>query len=291
MNVLRNFITTYQKSIRDFSFYKQASDKPFFNAIRFVYILTFLVLFINTLLFAITAAFILPSLPGYIETLEKRLNTLYPKNLVVKAKDGVISTNQKEPIYLDIPEISNIADYHHFVTINTKLSARDYRELKTVILVTQNGLVYPDVNNTVTPYHVEKASDLGNTIINYKTYQEAVARLNIALDMLPGIAPWLLISSVILIPILGAFIITIWRMFILAILTCILLPVSSIFGSKLSFNQLYRMGMYGMAIPITLSLILNMAGAFIPMAFASCFLLWMVIVLSKIERKKEAITE
>lgn len=290
MKVLAQFITNYKRSLRDFTYYKELLQKPFFFSLRFLYLVTFIVLLINTFLFAISAAFLLPSLPKKIEILQARLQTLYPEDLIISIDDGIISTNKKEPVYLDIPEIRTFIPYTHFVTIDTSASSTDYIDRDTVLLVTGDGVVYPDVNDSTLPYRVEDAHSFGNTRVDYAAYQSALDRVNRVLIMLPEIAPWLLIAAVIFIPIFGSIIVTAWRLLILLILTGILYPISMIFGNKFTYSELYKMGMHGLVAPITLTLILNMMGVSIPLAFASCYLLWMVIVLARIS-EKEVIAE
>lgn len=290
MQVLLQFVTNYKRSLRDFSFYKEILGKPFFFSLQFLYIVTFLVLFINTLLVTVTAAFYLPSLPSALNTLQSRLEVLYPEELIITIKEGTISTNLSEPLYLDVAELNSYTDYQHFITIHTKASVFDYADLDTMILVTKNTIVYPDINSSL-PYRTESAHELGDTVITYQTYQDAVNRLNSFLAKLPSIAPWLLIASLILIPIMGSLVVTVWRLLILIILTGIMYPIARIFGAQYTFNQLYRMGMHALVAPITLSLILNMIGTLAPMAFTACFLLWMTIILSRLTEKKESIVE
>ncbi len=285
MEVIRQFITDYKRSLRDFSYYSEILSKPFFYSLRFLYLLTFSVLLINTVLFAITAAFYLPSFPGHIESLQSRLSTLYPRNLIIQIDDGKISTNADEPVVIDIPEFRNIAPYAHFAVLDTEATVDDYVELDTVLLITEYGVIYPDINNSVAPYQIERAQNFGTVRIDHEVYQTALTRFNVFLDTLPEVAPWILFASVICIPLFGSIIVTLWRLVILLILTGIMFPISMIFGNTYTYSQLYRMGMHGLVAPVTLTLVLNMMGVSIPLAFASCFLLWMVIVLARIENK------
>lgn len=290
MKALSNFFINYKRSLRDFTFYKESLQKPVFFSLQFLYLLTFIVIFINTVLIAISAAFFLPTLPSHITTLQKRLRILYPQDLVITIKDGVISTNKKEPIYLDIPEMRSTTPYEHFITIHTQADAFDYRDLNTMLLVTRSGVVYPEINDGTASYRVEDARSFGDARIDRSVYNSALTRFNTFLNILPVMAPWLLISGVIFIPLFGSLIVSIWRLVVLLILTSIILPISLLFGNKYTYRQLYKMGLYGLAVPISLTFVLNMFGVFIPVVFASSFLLWMVIVLSQIGNR-EATTE
>lgn len=285
MKVYRLFIQNFLRSIRDFTFYKEIPAKPLFFSLQFLYLLTFTILLIQTLFFTISAAFLLPQLPNAIERFQQRLETAYPRNLVVSVKNGTIETNAKQPVIINFPEITDNTPYKSFVTIDTTATQTDYTDKKTMILVTRDGVVYPEASNT-RPYRFESASQFGDTIINSQTYEKATSRLNMVLDMLPMIAPWLLIAASLLIPILGSLIVVLWRMIILIILTGILLPVSMMFGNAYTYRDLYRMGMHGLTVPVILSLLLSLIGAMVPLAFASSFLLWMVIVLARISENK-----
>ena len=285
MKVYRVFIQNFLRSIRDFSFYKEILSKPFFFSLQFLYLLTFTILLIQTLFFTISAAFLLPQLPSAIERFQQRLETAYPRNLVVSMKNGTIETNAPKPVIIKVPEITDNTPYESFVTIDTKATQTDYMDKKTMILVLKDGVVYPEAND-IRPYRFESASQFGNTIINYATYEKAISRLNVVLDMLPTIAPWLLIAASLLIPVFGSLIVVLWRMIILIILTGILLPVSMMFGNSYIYRDLYRMGMHGLTVPVILSLLLSLIGVMVPLAFASSFLLWMVIVLARISENK-----
>ncbi len=282
MSILTGFFSSFIRSLRDFTYYKEILNLPFFASVRFLYFTTVLALFINTLLLAITLGFFLPSLSKNIDAVQKRLSTLYPPDLVVIVNNGTIATNVSEPVIFDIPEMSGLIDKKHFLLIQTEAIPADYVDLDTLLLVTAEGVVYPDANGSTNSYRIEKAENFGDVRIDKEDYLAALTRLNAVFEMVSVMAPWFLISSVFIIPLFGSFILTVWRMFILILLTGIVYPVSMIFGYKYRYSRLYKMGLHGLVLPILLTLGLNIIGISIPLVFASSFLLWMVMVLSRI---------
>lgn len=284
MNVMRQFFKNVTRSIRDFSFYKEILGKPFFFSLQYLYLLTITVLFIQTLFFTISAAFFLPKLPQFIDSFQNRLGTVYPRNLILTIKNGRISTNTREPVIIHFPEITDSTQYNSFITIDIPASQTDYADKNTMILVTENGVVYPEANGTV-PYRFESAAQFEDAVITNEVFEKAKSRLAVLLDMIPVIAPWLLIAATIFIPLFGALIVVLWRMIILIILTGILWPISMIFGNTYTYRDLYRMGMHALSVPVMLSFFLTLMGVNVPLVFASSFLLWMVIVLARLNER------
>lgn len=288
MKVLKQFFQNYNRSLRDFTFYKEVTVKPFFFSLQFLYLLTFFILLLHTLLFTISAGFFLPKLPQAIQKLEQRLEGLYPQDLVITIQNGTIQTNRKAPVVMDFPELTSNTPYSHFVILDTTAKQVEYEDKKTMILVTKDGVVYPnDMEASGTRF--ESASQFGEARITRAAYDKAVVRIETFLAMLPAIAPWLLVVATLMIPILGSFVVVLWRLIILLILTGILVPISSLFGNKFTFKELYQMGMCGMSVPISLSLLIMLTGLTIPLVFASSFLLWMVIVLARLSERKATV--
>lgn len=288
MKVFRQFFQNYNRSVRDISFYKEVLAKPFFFSLQFLYLLTFFILLLHTLLFTISAGFFLPQLPQAIQKLEERLESLYPNDLVITIQDGVIKTNRKTPVVIDFPELTSSTPYSHFVILDVNATQVEYADKKAMILVTKDGVVYPnDMEASGTRF--ESASQFGEARITRAAYDKAVVRIENFLAMLPAMAPWFLVVATLMIPIFGSFVVVLWRLIILVILTGILIPVSSLFGNKFTFKELYQMGMHGMAVPISLSLLIMLTGLTIPLVFASSYLLWMVIVLARLSERKATV--
>ena len=84
--------------------------------------------------------------------MKQALREDYPHGLELRIDKKGLTTNVKQPFYINFPKTRNflgIKDKTNFITINTEATAEDYPTSKTLILLTKNSAVYP--TKTVTP--------------------------------------------------------------------------------------------------------------------------------------------
>lgn len=289
MHKLKTFIRVFQRSVTDFSFYRELLKYKFWFSIKYIFFLTFLTIFLQAVIFAIQVAFLLPQLPSGVDHLEKRLQESYPKELVVTIKDGMLSTNQENPYVIDITEMKELGDYKHFITFNTDASISDFEQANSFFLVTDQAIVYPDdpTGQQLTSYQVLSLKDIPEDIvIDQKKYQSWIDNLGPFFDMIPKIAPFVLLAGIFVVPFLGMFFGAGWNLVYLLLLTVVVWMVSMAFRLKLGYWKLYQLGIHGMTLPMILVMLLASVNVYMPLVFTSAFLLFMVLVLSNLSKGK-----
>lgn len=287
MKQFKIFLSSFQRSVTDFSYYRELLKYDFWFSIKYILVLTCAALFIQSVFVAVQIAFLLPKLPSGVEHLERRLKESYPQELVISIKDGSLSINQESPYTIDIPEIREIGVYKHFITIDTGASISDFESADSLILVTDQAIVYPDdpTGQQLTSYQVMSLKDIpDDAVIDKKTYLGWITRLDPLFDMIPKAAPFVLLAGVILVPLFGTLFSVSWNLLYLLILTVVVWLVSKVFNLSLTYGKLYQLGIHGLTMPMILVMILSSVNIFMPLVFTSAFLLWMVLVLSNLSK-------
>jgi hypothetical protein len=231
---------------------------------------------------AIYMATLLPKLPEFVTTAKNRLDTFYPSNLVITIKDGIVTTNTDEPVFLNIPEAVD-EDIKHVVTIDTKAKVEDYYDYDTFFLVTDDSVVYPESDDKT--YSVTSIKELQEEVditqIDRNVYEEFLGVAYPALDSIPKLAPFILIGVVLIVPFIASVFEFIRNIIIVALLSVMTFVFALLLKINLPYLKIFQMGLHAVTIPLILMLILFFTGASVPLLFIASFLLWMVIILTQ----------
>lgn len=175
---------------------------------------------------------------------------IYPEELVITMKDGVISTNVEEPYFIDIPaEWGDLKkeDFKHLVVFDTKrdVSIDEIEEYRSAVVVTDTHLYAQDEREM-------RAVDMSESKDNFEISREAVTKFaNAAKPIVKGVIialPFLLAVFVVGFQMIGYFIIG-----LLAAL--IVMLIAKLNGFAFTYGESYVVALY----------------AFIPVAFLDAF--------------------
>ena len=286
MNKLKTFWYSFKKSITTPSYYRDIVKVPFSFSLQYLVVLIFATIFFQTAILAIQAATYLPQLPATVATIKSSIKTLYPSSLVITVKDGILSTNKEEPFFIDMPEDQQIEEFEHLVTFDTKARADQFYDYKTVFLITDKNVIYPD-SAMEGNYEVSDVSapDKSYTI-THNDYKEFTAAVDPLSNWFISWAPLLLVLGVIVIPLFGTAITLVWNFIAIAVLSLISWMIANIFKVTLGYKKIYQLGMHAVTLPMVLTLILSLLGWTSPLLFTAAFLLWIVYILSKYNEVK-----
>lgn len=290
-NELMHKIATFRyiliRSLTDRTYYHELLSTPFKFSLKFLSALIFLIVTINITALSIQLAFFIPDLPQNLDAFHSRVSQIYPKDLEITVENGLLSINKPTPYDIDIPELNQQIDVDHTITFDPQAEISDFDSYDTLMLVTDQEIIYKNYSVPNTPYEVLPFSQIQeSTLINRQDYDNLMAQLDSVFDSLKVSAPYLLAAFTVIAPFLFTLISVAWELFNLILLTAILYFVSRAFKVNLSFWKLYQLGMHGLAVPLSFKFFLTMMGIHIPMLFASAFLLWMVLVLSRFEKSR-----
>ena len=278
---IKTFKHIFVNSLHKPSYYKHVLKSSIWFSLKYLFFLSFLIFFIQILT---VVSFIIPkmgSLPELVDNAYTRVFDFYPSDLEVTIDEGILSTNKKNPYYIEIPEMSEDEDFDHFITIDTNANIEDYSVYKTTILVTDNSFIYPDNQSS---YAVTSVSDLEwSGVFTSKDYQKIVKELEPAFEAVPKYAPVVLLALFVLVPPIVSIFIVLGHLIFLLFMSLILWFVSIIMKVELSYQQIYHLGIHSLTVPIIITSVLGIFGIHMEMLFTSSFLLFMVYILLKLD--------
>ena len=128
----------------------------------------------------------------YINNLESQVvsivDEVFPQDLEITIKDGIASTNVKEPYHIDvnraaIERIFNFQDSHppattlskiRFITLNTQGKAEDFDKFQSVAMLTARSLVYYSDGDV----KIQPLSKTPNIVLSQKTLKNKIYEYN-----------------------------------------------------------------------------------------------------------------
>ncbi|HWA52403.1 MAG TPA: DUF1189 family protein [Patescibacteria group bacterium] len=280
---IKFFFDVLVKSLTKFQYYKEIKKAKFSFSVKYLFFLFYLVSLIGSIVFAGSlGAIVLPKVPGFINTFESKANSLYPTGLVVTIKDGKVSTNEKEPIYIDsLNQFGLAKNYAHSLTIDTNASPSDIKNKNTAVLVTADTIV--TVDNTGTGFQSYPIDKSTNTTINQGEYNKLITQISPYLKYIePGIII-LIILSIVIWPFIAAGLSLAGQLIYLLIFTAIFYLILKLMKKEYTFKKLLQLDMHGSTLPILLSFIVAAVGIQMPPLLGSAILfVFMMIVINQI---------
>lgn len=286
MRKLRTFFHVLFKSATDPGYYRDILKTRFSFSLQYLAFLLFLLSLVTTAKAAAAYRAALPGILVFQKQLEEGGKSWFPKELVVTVRDGVVSTNVKEPYTIDFPfrfpgmEQPTIA---HAITIDTKAQAADFPTYKSLFVVGKNAVYYQDNRG----YKFYPLTDMkGEFVVNKAAYDEWIGKIAPYFTSIPTIARWLSIVFFILMPVFITAGTLVGKLSYLLIVSLIVLLLAKLMKKPVGYAAVYRFGMHGLTVPLLFSLILGAFGVRVPLLFTAVFLMWMGLVLSRLAAAK-----
>lgn len=274
------FLNNIKSSVYNPEYYKEILNKPFSYSFRYFLSLAGIIAIVSTIVFSFST---LPKINKVISEADANVLKLYPDELVITAKSGVISTNVPEPYFIKLPaefrnefqnskndlktspDFSKIENIFVIDTVSP-FTIDLFKSYKTFILISRESVAFYD-NEAV------KIQSLG---------QEASGVLTKAKisGALAAIMPFIKIMPVVLIPIalFFSFIGFIFGNMIYLIFGAFVIWIfAQVIKRNWSYGKSYQIGLHA----ITLGVILDAAiSQFYPiMEFPFLFTFLMLVIL------------
>lgn len=193
MNLFQTFFYSLKRSLLSPDYYQDILKAKFSFSLKFFFLVCFLFGLIMGAFYSQKAN---QSLKEITKDLEN-LPDFYPKNLVVSIKNGEVSTNQTEPLFVPLPSFQkpepSLAQIQNLVVIDTNASIEDIAKYQTVVLVTKNNFVVKtsEYNQELRAYSLKEiknftldealAKDLWQKISQYFKYLPAIVTIAVFL--------------------------------------------------------------------------------------------------------------
>lgn len=242
-----------------------------------------------------------PNAEVVIEDINEGLYQLYPMDLELRIKDGILSVNKETPYSIEVPEawrpyaekLMDATVLPNLVSIDPAASVEDYYDYNALVLLTDSSLVYPSRSHT---YKTENGAEKNVPEMSFVRYDQDLQSANMTLDRakydtfmdalipmiqrVPGLLSVTVVVVIVIAPWFIAFFSFISTLFYLVFATFLLWILSKIMGWKVTYGSLYKLGLYGVMLPMLLKLIASTLSFSPPLfIFTMVYMIWMFCVL------------
>jgi hypothetical protein len=190
------------------------------------------------------------SLQPEMKSMLAKASTMYPKELEVKVKNGIVTTNVEEPYFIKTPTDDKDEVEPNLIVIDTKtpFSVSQFDNYKSFVWVSKDAIYTKSQRNELKVYSLSKIDEL---TINKSMVDQLIAK----------VSPWLVIVIPVLsvLIIIGLFIGYVFRLVYLFFLALCIFLMTKVMRCPISYGQSYTVGLYAM----TLSFILGILQFFI----------------------------
>lgn len=291
MKSIKTFIYVFKKSLTEPKYYQHILKTPFWFSLKYLLILNLVLMLIESVIIAAT---VLPTINRKTEPVKNEIikvsKNLFPRELKLVVTRGQLSTNVKEPYFVNPPVINmwlknsdnSGGSPRNLITIDTNADIGEYEKYQTVFLLTKNSVAYPDRQNSLNTYKITQFPNNLNFYIDYAKYNKYHLKFLPYINLLPKIIFIGLISFLIIMPWFGAILLTIGNLFYLFWTTCLFWLIFKIQKKTFTYYQIFRLGMHGITIVILVGTLAGLLKIDLGIGLFISFIVWMVYVFKNI---------
>jgi hypothetical protein len=292
MGKLSTFFYVFKNTFTSTAYYSDILKSPFSFSLKFFYLYFFLYSLIGSIV----------AIPKYILPLQKlvafipaRLEEIYPAELEINVKQGKLSTNVQEPYFIPLVKlekifidnntsVSNNGELENFLTIDTKANVEDIYKYQTIVLLTQDYLVYADPDRHG-ELRVESLRQLDNVVVNRLMIHDFMLKMSPVINLIEKTA---LPAITFLVFIFLLFFVPINKLFYLLFFSLIVLVIAKIMSFSISYVKSYQIGLHFTVILTTLFGLVSLVGFGVQIPFL--YTLMMIILAAVVIKKQKEIT-
>jgi|SRR3989344_277525 len=254
---MKQIFSDIKNSIYSPAFYRDLSSTPFSYSLKYYLKFALIVSFVMTV---VLSAQLVPIASDFLKNLDSSVGKYYPAELVLTIKNGELSTNVKEPYFVE-----------KFVVIDTKtpFSAEQFAKYGASVWLTKNEIVAIKGNSGA--LQIQPLKDIPDVVI---TKDKVGAWLSV-IGSKTGFVPYLLVFTIFIL----SFLVFGWRMLYLLIFSLAIWLLAKILGFDIKgYGGSYRVGLHAMTAPILFHSVLFMVTGRADL-FAFDFTLVMLIIV------------
>lgn len=291
MRKVKTFARIFWRSLTEPAYYQDILSAKFSFSLKYLFSLLFIISLILAIGVSVRVAKFIPQVPAFLQTGRAFLMETYPQELKLTLKDKKITTNVKEPYFIDLTDDKKkaIAPLKHLLVIETKGQVEDFKNLESLFFLTGDSLIVPGGEDG--SYKVISLTETFGKIPDgftlTKTGLEMI--LNQVSPYLLKVAPRVLIAISIAIVIiyapLSAGFSFLVRLILLLPISLILFLGTKIAKRKITFSKVYQLSLQGITIPVVLSFVFGFSGFYGYTVILSwlAFFVFMALVLKKLD--------
>ncbi len=282
MRRIKFFFRVFWRSISSPEYYQDIAKAKFSFSLKYLYFLLVLISLVWGIKFSVEAVSYFPKIPAFIDKTKIALKDLYPPHLVLTVKNGELSTNVKEPFFVNPPKEWPEPEekFVHFIAIDTNAKIEDFEKYKSAVLLTKKYIVFWDDNSG---YRIRPIKEIvSNITVDRHYYDNLVSKILPFLDNLSYFVILAILFSVLVWPFLGGVISLLGRLLWLVVASVFVLLIAKIMKKDLGYKKLYQLGMHAVTAPFLIALFFDLIRQPRPFLFTFLiFLAFMSFVLYK----------
>jgi len=285
MRKLKIFFKTFWRSLTEPAYYQDIIAAKFSFSLKYLAGLLFLVSFIFGVSFGLRVLKLIPQTPNFIQNAKKYIVETYPTELTLTLKDNKISSNVKEPFFIDLPTGAGLplqADqgFKHSIAVNTRGKVEDFTKLESMFVLTADSVV---VSDSGTGYKVMPLGEVlkkipdGTSMTKANIESLLTGAQPFVTPILPRILICLGLAAAILYPFLRTGLVLVWELAVLVPVALILFIFAKALKRRLSYAKVYQMSMHGVTIPVIATF--TFGGLFYPWLLLAAWLIFFIFLI------------
>jgi|GEM_PF-2788053 hypothetical protein len=254
MDKLDRFFKNVYRSLFDLKFYQKILTAPFSFSLKYLAFLFFVISLLNVLLFIPNLISLRAKTPDFTKKIKSAAMNFYPDSLTFNIKNGVFSTNVKQPYAIPLPKefASGAKTEKNFIVIDTEAGPDDTKKYQTDILVTKYMVAYRNDNGYKMQFFDDFKQDIS---VDKDIYLKTVRSLSPYLDQGQKIVTGLIILFILTAPLLAAFFSLAAKMFYLLFVSLVPSLIGRIFNKNINYKKAYQLGMHTTTVTVLISFI------------------------------------
>ncbi len=305
-NKINTFLYIFKQSISNPNYYLEAANARFSLLFKYIFVFSLFSCILQNVYFVYLFNNISNKLPSIYSELKKSANEVYPDDLEITLKNGELSTNKPDPVFIKIPysfiniletldpyvnsneDLRSTISQYNLAIIDTKAQIAEIEKYKTLALFTKNSYAYVSKNSSEKNIRYEfgmyeksdKPVTLNKQIVNHNLSQ-------VITELDNNVIPFF--SKVI-----NIFKYTLWVIFIIIGLPAILIShlftsllgliIAKLLKVNLRYTQVYKMGMLLFPFFMVIGLLNNLI--LVPQANNLSILLYIIIISYTLYKSK-----
>lgn len=262
VTILRNIV----RACFDRTFYREAERDSFGRRYAHLYVLFAIIVAVFSIQIVGFYVSRRSEVDRFPQLITSRVNTFYPKDLVITFDKNELSINQPEPYVLgsgwdsespdDSQDMSGTdgigVGFQNLITIDTRATIDDFGKYDSLMLAMRKGVAVKQSERAEVRYY-PYAEFLAKTpqpfTFDSVSYGQIVNRIRPFINQVPTLLVYGLIALIILLVLVGPLFLTAGVLFNILFLAIMGYLIAMVIGRKQPYTYIYKLGMYT-AIPV-----------------------------------------
>lgn len=235
MQKIKTFFNTFYKSLTSPKYYGDILQAKFSFSLKYFLVLVLITSLANT---AVLSFYSFPTLVNTIKKVREQALNLYPKDLVITAKEGRLSANQESPIIMPFPD----KDGENILVFDLNGTIDDLKTYNTTALINRSNIIVAGEGGQI---RVQPLKDIPDGSLTYDDFSKTLTKFKNLTYYIPAFLTIAMFINVFLV-------LLILGLTYSTILSIILWTFSKRIGFKITFVKLNQISLHAITLAILL---------------------------------------